>query len=66
MDILYMRVNYTLVGDNNFIEENPAVAIPYLTLISIFTLSGCIGNMMVIAAVLTYKVSFYLEFAFVP
>ena len=53
-----MRTIHTFLSDDNFIEENIAVAIPYLTLISIFTFSGCVGNMMVIAAVLTYKVSF--------
>ena len=41
----------------NFIDRNPIVAIPYLTVICAFTLSGCVGNAMVIGAVLTYKVS---------
>ena len=53
MDTAYIRTNYTFISNDNFIEENPAVAIPYLTLIFVFTLSGCVGNMMVIAAVLT-------------
>ena len=40
----------------NFIHKNPIVAIPYLIVICAFTLSGCVGNTMVIGAVLTYKV----------
>ena len=46
----------------NFIHKNPIVAIPYLIVICAFTLSGCVGNTMVIGAVLTYKVSSILTF----
>ena len=61
MDLVYMRTEYILLNDtdfisDNFIRENPAIAISYLTLLCIFTVSGCIGNMMVIGAVLTHKV----------
>ena len=42
-----------------FITENPEISIPYLTLISLFTLNGSIGNCLVIAAVLSYKVNIY-------
>ena len=61
MDLVYMRGEYIpfnetgFVGEN-FIRENSVIAIPYLTLLCIFTLSGCIGNTMVIGAVLTHKV----------
>ena len=56
-----MRSDQNLLNEtgfitDNFIRENPTVAIPYLTLLCIFTLSGCIGNTMVIGAVLTHKV----------
>ena len=62
MDIAYMKIR----GENNsstdkitndFITENPEISIPYLTLISLFTLNGSIGNFMVIASVLSYKVN---------
>ena len=60
-----MKTSYNTSNDNdamsiNFIDKNPIVAIPYLTVISTFTLSGCVGNTMVIGAVLTYKVSVIL------
>ena len=58
MDIAYMRTSYNTTNgsDTDFIEENPEIAIPYLILISAFALGGTIGNGMVIASVLTYKV----------
>ena len=61
MDIAYMRGsdganNGTNLIDSNFIDENPEISIPYLALISAFTLNGCVGNVMVIGAVLVYKV----------
>ena len=40
----------------DFIAQNPGIAIPYLTLVSICTVTGCIGNLMVIGSVLSYKV----------
>ena len=63
MGLVYMRSDHILrnetgfVGDN-FIRENPVIAIPYLTLLCVFTLSGWVGNMMVIGAVITHKVIF--------
>ena len=53
-----MGFDHILLNETGFIREKPVVAIPYLTLLCVFTLSGCIGNMMVIGAVLTHKVSF--------
>ena len=61
MDLVYMRGEYNpfnetgFVGEN-FIRDNSVIAILYLTLLCIFTVSGCIGNTMVIGAVLTHKV----------
>ena len=62
MDIAYMKIRAenNSSGDKitkDFITENPEISIPYLTLISLFTLNGSIGNFMVIASVLSYKVS---------
>ena len=62
MDIAYMRDsdganNGTNRISSNFIEKNPKISIPYLALISAFTLNGCVGNVMVIGAVLVYKVN---------
>ena len=64
MDIAYMKdSDSTINGSNligsNFIDENPEISIPYLVLISAFTLNGCVGNVMVIGAVLIYKVNIY-------
>ena len=61
MDIPYMKYynktsNSSGSGGFDFIQENPEISIPYLALISAFTLNGCIGNVMVIGAVLAYKV----------
>ena len=39
-----------------FIKKYPEITIPYLILISVFTLNGCFGNLIVIGAVLVYKV----------
>ena len=47
-------------GGLDFIEENPEISLPYLILISAFTLNGCVGNIMVIGAVLVYKVMIWL------
>ena len=62
MDIAYMKIRAenNSSGDkitNDFITENPEISIPYLTLISLFILNGSIGNFMVIASVLSYKVN---------
>ena len=66
MGVLYMRSDKILPNETgfvgeNFIKENSVVAIPYLTLLCIFTLSGCVGNMMVVGAVLTHKVNFFFQ-----
>ena len=66
MDLQYMRSGHILFNEtgfisDHFIRENLAVAIPYLTLICLFTLSGCVGNMMVIGAVLIHKVHSFLS-----
>ena len=65
MDLVYLRAEYILFNEtgfvsDTFIRENSAVAVPYLTIICIFTMSGCIGNTMVIGAVLTYKLNNFL------
>ena len=63
MDIAYMKTrgDFNSSGDGivsfDFISENPEISIPYLILISMFTLNGSIGNFLVIASVLSYKVS---------
>ena len=56
-----MKTRNGYTNDSNFISsefiaQNPIVAIPYLIIISTFTLSGCVGNAMVIGAILIYKV----------
>ena len=61
MDIAYMKTSRESTNDTDsdnidFIKENPEIAIPYLILISAFALGGTIGNGMVIASVLSYKV----------
>ena len=45
-------------GDRDFIQSSPGISIPYLTFLCLFTLTGSIGNLMVIGSVVTYKVSF--------
>ena len=61
MDIAYMKTRNGYTNDSNFVSsefivQNPEIAIPYLTILSAFTLSGCVGNTMVIGAILVYKV----------
>ena len=63
MDISYMKYhnmtsNSSGFGGFDFIKENPEISLPYLILISAFTLNGCVGNIMVIGTVLAYKVTF--------
>ena len=58
-----MKTNLGNTNDTNFvgsdfIAKNTAVAVPYLILISIVTVTGSVGNLMVIGSVLTYKVCF--------
>ena len=45
-------------ADRDFIQSSPGISIPYLTFLCLFTLTGSIGNLMVIGSVVTYKVSF--------
>ena len=40
----------------DFMKQNPGISIPYLTILSICTVSGCIGNVLVIGSVTSYKV----------
>ena len=54
-DINEIAVSQTLL------ELKPAVAIPYLVILTIIMVVGCVGNTLVIAAVLTNKVSLYLN-----
>ena len=61
MDIAYMRTRSQLINDSDFIsdkfiKENPGLSIPYLTVLLISTVTGSIGNLMVIGSVITYKV----------
>ena len=67
MDIAYMKTRNGYINDSNFvgsefIKENPEIAIPYLIILSAFTLSGCVGNIMVIGAIVAYKVSWIIFF----
>ena len=69
MELEYVTSDPIIFNDtgfvsNNFIRENQAVAIPYLTLLCIFTVSGSLGNTMVVGAVLTYKVIFFFYLKF--
>ena len=61
MDIGYLRTESDSTNnsgaDRDFIERNPGISIPYLTFLCLFTLTGSIGNLMVIGSVVTYKVS---------
>ena len=45
-------------AERDFIERSPGISIPYLTFLCLFTLTGSVGNLMVIGSVVTYKVSF--------
>ncbi len=67
MDIVYMKPSHSNInqtsnnnssdnGAHNFISENLGVALSYLILISIFTVTGCFGNVLVIGAVVSSKV----------
>ena len=51
----------TFISDR-FIEENVALSVPYLILLVLGTLSGSIGNCMVIGAVIVYKVCTVFNF----
>ena len=49
MDIAYMKTSNGFTNDSDFvhsdfIEQNLGIAIPYLIIISLCTLIGCIGN----------------------
>ena len=41
---------------SDFITRNPIISIPYLILMSVSTLSGCIGNTLVVGSVISHKV----------
>ncbi len=61
MDIPYMKVKNGYTNDTDFVHSDfvvkyPAVAIPYMILTALSTLLGCVGNVLVIGGVLTYKV----------
>ena len=61
MDIIYMRTKNGYTNDSDFIHSdfiarNPEISIPYLIMMTIITVSGCIGNALVIGSVATYKV----------
>ena len=43
----------------DFINNNKVIAIPYLTFTLIFSLSGTIGNILVLGTLFQIKVSFY-------
>ena len=56
-----MKTRLGSTNDSNFvgpdfIDKNTAIAVPYLLLISVGTITGSVGNLMVIGSVLTYKV----------
>ncbi len=67
MDIVYYRredrdngsgdssVDPYVIG-SDYIQKNPGVAVPYLSILILATLSGTVGNVMVIGAVITNKV----------
>ena len=61
MDIIYMKTKNGYTNDSDFvhtdfIEKNPGISIPYLILLSISTITGSIGNTLVIGSVFSYKV----------
>ena len=59
MDLEYMLMlenESGLIGPE-FLSDNPGIGIPYLTVTCIAIIVGTLGNSLVIAAVLTNKVS---------
>ena len=42
-----------------FVNNNKVIAIPYLTFTLVFSLSGTIGNILVLGTLFQIKVSFY-------
>ena len=65
MDIIYMRTKNGYTNDSDFINSdfiarNQGIAIPYLIMMSVITISGCIGNSLVIGSVATYKVDLFI------
>ena len=61
MDIPYMGTSSGFSNDtdfinSDFIENNLGLALPYLIIITLCTIIGCIGNAMVIGCVGVYKV----------
>lgn len=59
MDLGYLleNENDSDVGGVSFTEEQPGVAVPYLSVMCLVMISGSVGNMLVIAAVLGNKAS---------
>ena len=56
-----MKSSYDFHNDSDiisedFIKQNPEISIPYLTVLVICTVSRCIGNVLVIGSVISYKV----------
>ena len=70
MDIVYYRREDTNVHDNesvdpfvigpDYIKTHPNIAIPYLIVIILATISGTVGNVLVIGAVVINKVRILL------
>ena len=61
MDIQYMKgnaSNHDITVD--FVKHYPEVGIPYLSILCFITVTGTMGNTMVLGAVLTNKVHKFL------
>ena len=72
MDIVYYRRENSNVSANesadpfvigpDYIKTHPNIAVPYLIVIILATISGTVGNILVIGAVVINKVSFLLGY----
>ena len=56
-----MKSGFDVLNDSDyihedFIKQNPGISIPYLTVLLASTVIGCVGNILVIASVASYKV----------
>ena len=47
-------------------DIDPRLGIPYLILLSVGTVTGTVGNIMIIGAVLINKVQLYKSFGIIP
>ena len=66
MDVVYYRKENFNVPENesvdpfvigpDYIKKHPGVAVPYLIVIILATITGCVGNILVIGSVVTNKV----------